>query len=483
MFFHTWTFLAFFLIVYPGYLAVKGTRLRLPWLLLASYVFYAWWNPVFLLLIAWATTVDYLAVVGMARTRWRRPWLVLSIVNNLGLLGFFKYGKFVVDSLNALAEWLRLPYGLSDPDVGFLSDAVNAVLGRLALPYAVPEFSYLTMVGISFYVFQSMSYTIDYYRGKIDREPSFICYATFVSLFPRLLAGPIERASNVLPQLHGTPRITRGDVADGLSLFVVGLFKKIALADYLAQYVEPVYASPANYQAPALLLATLAFSWQIYFDFSGYTDMARGIGRLLGIRLMLNFNNPYLATGLGDFWRRWHISLSTWFKDYVYIPLGGNRRGEVRTYVNMVLTMLISGLWHGALWTFVLWGAVHAVGRVFTRALETTAFYRDRVPTLAKQVLTFSLVTLAWVFFRARSASDAWLILRRIATGGLADPAFPLLMAGLVLSIWLYQYVYESRLRGLLRPAPVRLGLVVGMALYMAAFITSGEKAFYYFQF
>jgi len=483
MFFHTWTFLAFFLVVYPVYLLVKGTRLKLPWLLAASYVFYGWWNPVYLLLIVWATSVDYLAVVGMSRTRRRRPWLVLSIVNNLGLLGFFKYGKFLVANLNALAQWLRLPYVLSDPDVSFLSDAVNAVLGWLSVDYAVPEFRYLLPVGISFYVFQSMSYTIDCYRGRIEREPSFVRYATFVSLFPQLVAGPIERASNLLPQLHGTPRISRRDAADGLSLFVVGLFKKIALADYLAQYVDPVYASPGNYQAPALLLATFAFSWQIYFDFSGYTDMARGIGRMLGIRLMLNFNNPYLATGLGDFWRRWHISLSTWFKDYVYIPLGGNRRGEVRTYANMVLTMLISGLWHGAMWTFVLWGAVHALGRVFTRALETTAFYRDRVPTLAKQTLTFCVVTLAWVFFRAQSTSDAWLILRRIAAGGLADPAFPLLMAGLVLSIWLYQYVYESRLRGLLRPAPVRLGLVVGMVLYIAAFVTSGEKAFYYFQF
>ena len=263
-----------------------------------------------------------------------------------------------------------------------------------------------------------MSYTIDFYRGHIERERSFIRYATFVSLFPQLVAGPIERASNLLPQLHGTPRIKRQDVSDGLSLFVVGLFKKIALADYLALYVDPVYASPDSYQAPALLLATFAFAWQIYFDFSGYTDMARGIGRMLGIRLMLNFDNPYLATGLGDFWRRWHISLSTWFRDYVYIPLGGNRHGELRTYVNMVLTMLISGLWHGAMWTFVIWGAVHAAGRVLTRSLEQTAFYRERVPTLAKQVLTFCVVTLAWVFFRAQSINDAWLILGRIGTSG-----------------------------------------------------------------
>lgn len=483
MLFHTWIFLAFFLAFYPVYLLVKGTRLKLPWLLTASYVFYGWWNPVYLILIFWATTVDYFAVQAMTRSRGKKPWLTLSIVNNLGLLGFFKYGTFVVDNVNSLAERFNLPYALSDPNVCFLSDGLNAVLSSLGFSYQVAEFRYLLPVGISFYVFQSMSYTIDSYRGRVELERSFIRYATFVSLFPQLVAGPIERASHLLPQLHDTPRIRREDVADGLSLFVVGLFKKIALADYLALVVDPVYASPESYQAPALLLATFAFAWQIYFDFSGYTDMARGIGRLLGFRLMLNFNNPYLATGLGDFWRRWHISLSTWFRDYVYIPLGGNRHGPVRTYVNMILTMLISGLWHGAMWTFVLWGAVHAAGRVLTRSLEQTATYRDRVPTLAKQVLTFSVVMLAWVFFRAQNISDAWLILGRIFTSGIADPAFPLLLAGLVLSVWLYQFLYESRLRTLVSAGPVRIALIVAMLVYMATVATSGNQEFIYFRF
>ncbi len=483
MLFHTWIFLVFFAIVYSGYLLLKSTRFRIPWLLTASYVFYGWWNPIYLLLILWSTTVDFLAVLAMAKTRWRRPWLVLSIINNLGMLAFFKYGSFVVDNLNALAQRLGLPFAISNPNVTFLSNAVNHVLAWTHIPYEVPAFDYLLPVGISFYVFQSMSYTIDYYRGQVERETSFLRYATFVSLFPQLVAGPIERASNLLPQLQSPPRIRREDISDGLSLFVVGLFKKIALADYLALYVDPVYQSPHDYHAPALLLATFAFAWQIYFDFSGYTDMARGIGRLLGIRLMLNFNNPYLATGLGDFWRRWHISLSTWFRDYVYIPFGGNRHGEFRTYVNMVLTMLISGLWHGAMWTFVLWGAVHAAGRVLTRALEQTTIYRDRVPILVKQVLTFTIVMLAWVFFRAKSIHDAWLILGRIFTSGWKDPAFPLLLAVLVLSIWVYQYVYESRLRSLLQYSSVRIVGVVAMVLYMIVFATSGNSDFIYFQF
>ena len=326
MLFQTWTFALFFSIFYPVYLALKGTRLKLPWLLLASYVFYACWNPVYLLLILWLTTIDYLAVVGMARGRSKRPWLLLSIVNDLGMLGFFKYGRFVTENLNALAAWLRVPYVIPDPDLTFAADGLNALLTWLGTSYTVPPLDLLP-VGISFYVFRSLSYTIDFYRGNVEREPSFLRYATFVSLFPQLLMGPIDRAKDLLPQLRRTPKISRQDVADGLSLFVVGLFKKRALADYLALYVNKVYDAPDDFQAPALILATFAFAWQIYFDFSGYTDMARGIGRMLGIRLMLNFNNPYLATGLGDFWRRWHISLSTWFRDYVYIPLGGNRRG------------------------------------------------------------------------------------------------------------------------------------------------------------
>jgi D-alanyl-lipoteichoic acid acyltransferase DltB (MBOAT superfamily) len=458
MLFQTWTFALFFLVFYPVYLAVKGTRLKLPWLLAASYVFYACWNPLYLILILWATSVDFLAVLAMARTRWKRPWLVLAVASNLGLLGFFKYGQFVADNLNALLAWLGAPYELARP--GFLFP-----------------------VGISFYVFRSMSYTIDCYRGDVEREPSFVRYATFVSLFPQLLMGPIDRAGSLLPQLRGTPRISRQGVADGLSLFVVGLFKKVALADYLAVYVDGVYAAPGECEAPALLLATFAFGWQIYFDFSGYTDMARGLARLMGFHLMLNFNNPYLATGLGDFWRRWHISLSTWFRDYVYIPLGGSRTGALATYRNLFLTMVISGLWHGAAWTFVIWGAVHGLGYSLTRSLERTRFYQERVPKPAKQLFTFSIVTFAWIFFRAESISDAWLVVTRIFRFGLADPAFPLWALALILAVWLYQFAYESRIRRILSTAPVRIGLVVGMVFYLVVAGSSGTQEFIYLQF
>jgi len=341
----------------------------------------------------------------------------------------------------------------------------------------------LLPIGLSFYIFQSLSYTIDYYRGNVEKETSLVTYATFVALFPRLLAGPIERAKNLLPQLHKAPKLCTEDITDGLSLFIVGLFKKIALADYLALYVNKVYATPDQFQSPALILATFLFAWQIYFDFSGYTDMARGVARMMGFRLMLNFNNPYLAASLGDFWARWHISLSTWFKDYLYIPLGGNRKGTFNTYRNMFLVMVISGLWHGAAWTFVIWGALHALGRFFTRELERTTFYKEKVPRLVKQLFVFAFVTFAWIFFRAGSIGDAWVIVTRIFGSGWANPNCPLLALALVLAVWLYQYAYESRFERVLELKPVRVALVVAMILYLAVCAPSSDQAFIYLQF
>ena len=458
MLFHTWVFLVFFVLFYAVYLLCRKTRFREPWLLVSSYVFYAWWNPLYLLLIVWSTLIDYVAVTIMERSSRRKLWLTLSIVNNLFLLGFFKYGVFVTENLNLL-------------------------LARLGIPLTIPAPGVLLPVGISFYTFQSMSYTIDFYRGKIEREKSFIRFATFVSLFPQLVAGPIERAKNLLPQLRNNPSITSRDIGDGLSLFVVGLFKKVALADYLALYVDRIYDVPSLHGGLALLLATFAFSWQIYFDFSGYTDMARGIGRMIGIRLMLNFNNPYLADGLGDFWKRWHISLSTWFRDYVYIPLGGNRKGKLNTYRNMVLAMLISGLWHGAAWMFIIWGALHALGRIATRELETSDFYRQRIPRIVKQVTVFSFVTFAWIFFRAASLDDAFTIISRIFGTVWSDPQFPLLMLLLILSIWFYQFLFESRFRTALQSSAVRITIAIAMIVYLFLFAPSGNQPFIYFQF
>ena len=402
MLFHTWPFLVFLLVVLPVFFALRRTRLWLPWLTVASYFFYGWWNPYYLVLVLYSTLLDFclvalmdhcpregqkvdvlgrltrlqfgdrvlkcaflgaglgtvvllgMAVAGPETLRptmtafsllvflmalgalfsSRRIWLLISLVNNLALLLFFKYARFVVENLNGVLSWLHVAAKLPDPST--------------LMPFG---FEYLLPVGISFFTFQSLSYTIDFYLGNVPRERNFLRFATFVCFFPQLMAGPIERAKHLLPQFRQFPEIRLQNFTDGASLFLVGLFKKLALANYLSFYVERVYDNPKAFGAPALILATVAFGWQIFFDFSGYTDMARGVAKLMGFNLILNFNNPYLATGIGEFWSRWHISLSSWFRDYVYIPLGGNRGGAFLTYRNLFITFFISGIWHGANWS------------------------------------------------------------------------------------------------------------------------------------
>jgi D-alanyl-lipoteichoic acid acyltransferase DltB (MBOAT superfamily) len=482
MLFHTWVFFVFFLIVYPVYLLVRrNNRLMNIWLMIASYTFYGWWNPWYLLLLFGTSAIDYYMVVLMERKEsTRRLWLIISLVSNFGFLGYFKYSGFITENVNVLLAQMGASFTLPDPAV-----YPNTMLGLLNVPDDWYFKHVILPIGISFHTFQSMSYTIDAYRGVIKTERSFVRFLTFVSFFPQLVAGPIERASHLLPQLQQTPKVTRQDITDGLSLFLVGFFKKVALADYLAKYVDPVYGNPSQYQAPALILGTIAFGWQIYFDFSGYTDMARGVAQLMGFRLMLNFNNPYTATGLGDFWNRWHISLSTWFKDYLYFPLGGSRHGKLRTYFNMFVTMVISGVWHGANWTFVIWGALHALGRGLTRELEDTNFYKERIPRLLKQLVVFCFVMFTWIFFRAQSLNDAWLIISRIFTTDWVDPQFPLLMAGLVLAVWLYQLLFNSRstLRHYLDMEPVRVGMAALMFAYLVVVAQPSTRQFIYFQF
>jgi alginate O-acetyltransferase complex protein AlgI len=533
MLFHTWPFLIFLAIVLPGFFALRKTRLWLPWLTIASYFFYGWWNPYYLFLVAYSTLLDFslvalmdhcpleggavnvkgrltqldfgdrvlkfaflgsifatqtilfLAIVGPKTLRptmaglgvlvflmglgslysSRKIWLLISLVNNLALLLFFKYARFVIENLNEVFSWIHLPLKLSDPST--------------LMPLG---FQYLLPVGISFFTFQSLSYTIDFYFGKVHRERNLLRFATFVCFFPQLMAGPIQRARHLLPQFNQFPPVRMQNFTDGTSLFLVGLFKKLALANYLSFYVERVYDNPGNFGTPALFLATVAFGWQIFFDFSGYTDMARGVAKVMGFDLILNFNNPYLATGLGDFWSRWHISLSSWFRDYVYIPLGGNRGGVLLTYRNLFITFFISGIWHGANWTFMIWGALHGLGVMLTRELERSALYRERVPRLVKQFGVFLFVSFAWIFFRAESLNDACLIVRRIFNSAWQDPQIPLLMLVLIAVIWLYQFLYESRVREWLATSVVRVGLAAAMIIYLCV-CSSGGGAFIYFQF
>ena len=458
MLFHTLPFFIFFAVLYPAYWLTRRTRLRLPLLLAASYLFYAWLSPLYLLPLAYATVVDYLIVGQMVKSRRQKVWLALSITNSLGVLAFFKYGAFVANN-------------------------VNSVLSLAGLTYAVRVPDGLLPAGLSFFLLQSIGYVLDVYRGTVEREKSLLTHAAFVAFFPRLLAGPIERAGHLLPQLRTDQPLSLRDFTDGLSIFVVGYFKKVALADYLALYVAKVYAAPGQFQAPALILATFLFAWQIYFDFSGYTDMARGIARMMGIRLMLNFDNPYLATSMRDFWKRWHISLSSWFRDYVYIPLGGNQKGSAATYRNVFLTMVLSGLWHGAAWTYVLWGAVHGLGSLATREMERTSFYLHRVPIAVKRVIVLALVTFAWIFFRARCVADAGTIVARIFTSGLGNPSCPLLALALVAAVWAYQFFFASRLRWVLELQAVRVGLVIAMLVYMILTVPAEGQPFIYMQF
>ena len=533
MLFHTWPFLVFLSIVLPVFFALRKTRLWLPWLTVASYFFYGWWNPYYLFLVVYSTLLDFglvalmdhcpregekvdvlarltrlrfgdrvlkiafisaaaasagilaLAAIGPQTLRptmgalgvlvllmalgalfsSRGTWLLISLVNNLALLLFFKYARFLVENLNAVFDGVHA--GLRLPDPGTL------------MPLG---FEYLLPVGISFFTFQSLSYTIDFYLGNVERERNLLRFATFVCFFPQLMAGPIERAKHLLPQYRQFPAIRLQNFTDGGSLFLVGLFKKLALANSLSFYVERVYDNPKLHGAPALILATVAFGWQIFFDFSGYTDMARGVAKLMGFELMLNFNNPYLATGLGEFWSRWHISLSTWFRDYVYIPLGGNKNGTFKMYRNLFLTFFISGIWHGAAWTFVIWGTLHALGVMITRELERSDFYRTRVPRLAKQMGVFVFVSFTWIFFRAGSLGDALVIVKRIFTGAWQDSQMPALMLAMVALVWFYQLLYESRWRTLLQTGLVRVGVAVFMVLYLCL-CGSGGGAFIYFQF
>ena len=458
MLFHSWIFAIFFAICFVVYLPLRRTPLWTTWLLLSSYFFYGWWNPLYLLLIIYSTALDYFVGLAIARSRRQGRWLVLSVANNLLLLGFFKYSDFVAQNFTTVLHSLRVPLDIPEPGI-------------------------LLPIGISFYTFQSMSYTIDLYRGRIRHETNFVRFALFVSFFPQLIAGPIERASDLLPQLKHAPRIKTHNITDGLSLFVVGLFKKVALADLLAVYVDQAYDAPAQASSTSLLLATYAFAWQIYFDFSGYSDMARGCAKVLGIKLSLNFANPYLATGLGDFWRRWHITLSTWFRDYLYVPLGGNRCRVWKLYRNIAITMVVAGLWHGAAWSFLAWGAMHTIGRFCTRHLEQTTFYRNRVPKFLKQIWVFHFLCLTWIFFRAESLADALTVVKGIGRGVWADPQLPIVAVLFCLCVIVYQWISESRIKYLLNYSPVKILMMLAMLVYLTLFTTSGYEPFIYFQF
>ena len=376
MIFHSLDFAIFFSVVFTVYWLL-GHRAQNVLLLVASYYFYGYVHPWFLILIAFSTGLDYTLARGIERFPSRRKQLLaLSLIANLGLLGFFKY-------------------------FGFFVDNVFSALQALGLGVSKPTLSILLPVGISFYTFQALSYTIDVYRGELKARKSLLDFAAFVALFPQLVAGPIERASRLLPQVESPRKFDPERAREGVVLMCWGLFKKVVIADNVAVFANKIFA--VSEPSFSLVWAgTFAFAIQIYADFSAYSDIARGSAKLLGFELMKNFDHPYVAQTPGEFWRRWHISLSTWFRDYVYIPLGGNRSSRFKHLRNIFLTFLLSGLWHGASWNFVLWGAYHGVILI---AYDSLARVAPRVLTtrwlaVPRMVLCFALVNVGWLMFR-----------------------------------------------------------------------------------
>ena len=488
MLFNSLHFLVFFPVVLALYFGLPA-RWRAPLLLAASYYFYLSWQPAYGLLLAGTTLLDYVSGVRMSRLATkaqRRPWLYLSLTSNLSTLFIFKYFNFFITSAGELATALHAPFAVP--------------LLALALP-----------VGVSFYTFQSVAYVVDVYQGKLVAEQNLGRFALFVAFWPQLVAGPLERGGQMLPQLRQRHGFDYGRVASGLRLMAWGMFKKVVIADRLALLANPIFDHPRRFSGPLLLLGVAAFTAQIYADFSGYTDLARGAARVLGYQLVLNFRQPYLATSVGDFWRRWHMSLSAWFRDYVYIPLGGSRAGRARTQANLLIVFLLSGLWHGASWTFVAWGALHGgylvaeglsapTRAALARRLGLPA--RPRLHRLLSTGLTLALVAYAWIFFRANSLPDALYIGTHLfgGWGQLPTAQLPaalaslgrhyaaelLVAAGAVALLAFSDYRAEagSVARWLAGwPAAGRWAGYAGLLLAMLYFGVFGSSQFIYFQF
>lgn len=470
MLFNSQVFLIFFVVVYGAYRLLPHRWQNLL-LLVSSYFFYGWWDWRFLSLIFISTLVDYAAGDIIYRAegnqRKRKIAVVVSMTTNLTILGFFKYFNFFADNLSVLLQQFGLP--------GFTRHL------NIILP-----------VGISFYTFQAMSYALDIYRGKLKPARSFLNFATFVAYFPQLVAGPIERASNLLPQIENPRTITRDDVKSGAWLIFWGLFKKCVIADNLAVLVDGVFGASTASGAESLI-ALYAFAFQIFCDFSAYSDIARGLARWMGVELMLNFNIPYVALNPRDFWSRWHISLSTWLRDYLYIPLGGNRKGKRRTYFNLALTMLLGGLWHGAAWTFVVWGAFHGLLLVLYHSWADRYSPKGTPDSdrwlFLRRVWMFHLVCLGWLFFRANSLGQVGDMLNSMATNFSWNLNAVNMLTALLLyctPLWLVQSL-QVKTDDL--AAPMKLSLVPRAALLamlswmFIALGNTGGGAFIYFQF
>ncbi len=473
MVFNSLTFVVFFACVLALHALPLSWRTKKFNLLVASYLFYAAWNPPFVILLWVSTVVDWWAakkLVHAQGTHARRAWMLLSVVVNLGMLGYFKYGDFLMENFSAL-------------------------MASAGIAYAPPALDIVLPVGISFYTFATLSYTLDIYLRRAKPADNFLDYALFVTFFPHLVAGPIMRPTELVPQFAHERRATADQLRFGLALMTLGLFQKVVLADgFLAPAAEAVFDARPGTVAGALdaWTGTLAFSGQIFCDFAGYSTTAIGAAMCLGFAMPDNFRFPYAAIGFSDFWRRWHITLSAWLRDYLYIPLGGNRHGPARTYFALMATMLLGGLWHGASWTFVAWGGLHGLYLSAERVLRArfAGYTPGPLALFALALLTYTLVNVTWVFFRADSFGEAWSLLRGMA--GLNAGAAPILstsvlvpalaiVAGIMTAHWLMRArTLESFVA---RRRPAVLSGAWALMLFAVVITQGSGDAFIYFQF
>lgn len=478
MLFNSFEFAVFFPILFLLYWFVFNKSLKLQnfFLLLSSYFFYGSWDYRFLFLLAFSTFLDYLTglkIHNSEKNSQKKIWLIISIVVNLGFLGFFKYYNFFIESFVSLLSSAGL-----EPHIWTLN---------IILP-----------VGISFYTFHGLSYVFDIYRKKVQPTTDFIDYAVFVSFFPLLVAGPIERATHLFPQVQQVRNFNYNSAIDGLRQILWGFFKKIVIADGCAEYANMIFNNFADYNGSTLFLGAVLFAFQIYGDFSGYSDIALGTARLLGFELLRNFSFPYFSRDIAEFWRRWHISLSSWFRDYLYIPLGGSAGGTWMKVRNTFIIFLVSGFWHGANWTFIAWGAVNAIYFLPLLLLKSNRSHIDIVakgkffPNLSdliKVITTFFLTTIAWVFFRSTSIENAFYYLSGIFSVSLfSKPTiFPIIPIGLTLFFisieWLgREHEYAIAKLGLKSPAVLRR-LFYAILVIMIFLFSGKEQPFIYFQF
>lgn len=397
MLFNSLEFLIFFPTVCFIYFLLRQTQYRNVFLLFASYYFYMNWEPIYALLILLSTVLTFtcgLIVENNNSTKNKKVFLIISLIINFGILFLFKYYNFVNNSVYSLLE-------------------------EIGIRWVIPNIDLLLPVGISFYTFQAVGYSIDVYRGTIKAERNFITYALFISFFPQLVAGPIERSSNLLPQFKIKHTFNYDRVVEGCKLMLWGFFMKLCVADVLSEYVNAIYNNVPHHNGSSMIIASIFFAFQIYCDFAGYSNIAIGAAKVMGFNLMKNFNIPYFSLNIKEFWRKWHISLSSWFSDYLYIPLGGNRVKYVRHLTNLMITFLVSGIWHGANWTFVVWGALHGTYLIIDNIISKHVYklkYDTLFARLASIVICFILVDFAWIFFRANNVIDAFTIIQKIFT-------------------------------------------------------------------